>query len=121
MAGSPYYVAPEVIKCSYNIKCDIWAMGVLMYVMMNGHYPFQGKSDTELFESITNGNYQIDDHIRDIYSEDSLNFLGKLLTLNQKDRPSAAEAMEEPWLQTSIRNDSFNFSAPKINIVKSLR
>jgi calcium-dependent protein kinase len=40
IAGTPYYMAPEVIDGYYNSKCDIWAIGVLLYVFMSGYLPF---------------------------------------------------------------------------------
>lgn len=40
VAGTPYYMAPEVIDGCYSTKCDIWAIGVLLYVFMSGYLPF---------------------------------------------------------------------------------
>lgn len=42
--GSPFYVAPEVLQRNYNIKCDVWSCGIIMYIMFCGHPPFQGHS-----------------------------------------------------------------------------
>ena len=43
--GTPYYIAPEVIKQTYDFKCDIWSCGVIMYILLSGNPPFNGKND----------------------------------------------------------------------------
>lgn len=43
--GTPYYIAPEVLNKSYNEKCDIWACGVITYILLSGLPPFNGCSD----------------------------------------------------------------------------
>ena len=40
--GSPYYIPPEVLKGNYTMKCDVWSMGIILYVMIIGAYPFNG-------------------------------------------------------------------------------
>jgi len=44
IAGTPYYMAPEVLEGKYDAKCDTWSLGVLLYVFMSGYLPFQGKN-----------------------------------------------------------------------------
>ena len=57
IAGTPYYMAPEVLDGHYDSKCDIWSLGVLLYVFMSGYLPFQGSSRNEVFYKISNGKY----------------------------------------------------------------
>ena len=53
--GTPYYMAPEVIKKKYNEKCDVWSCGVIMYILLSGNPPFKGKSLEELQNKILKG------------------------------------------------------------------
>ena len=60
MVGTPYYVAPEVLKGKYGSKCDIWSLGVLFYVMLTGYLPFNGETTEDVYNSILKGNYPTD-------------------------------------------------------------
>ena len=51
-SGSPYYVAPEVINNELSIACDIWSLGVVMYVCLLGKLPFPGCSTGEVFKNV---------------------------------------------------------------------
>ena len=57
IVGTPYYMAPEVLEGKYNFKCDLWSMGVLMYVLLCGYLPFQGDNRAEVFLKISEGRY----------------------------------------------------------------
>ena len=52
MTGTPYFIAPEVIAKNYGFECDMWSMGVVVYMMMTGKVPFNGMSTNELFNNI---------------------------------------------------------------------
>ena len=55
IAGTPYYMAPEIFQGVYDSKVDIWALGVMLYVFMSGYLPFQGEKRDEVFHKIQHG------------------------------------------------------------------
>jgi len=54
-AGTAYYVSPEVLTGIYNIKCDIWSIGVILYMLLSGAPPFDGVNDTEILDKVKRG------------------------------------------------------------------
>jgi calcium-dependent protein kinase len=57
--GTPYYVAPEVLKEDYDIKCDVWSCGVILYILISGSPPFNGPSEMDILESVRVGKYSL--------------------------------------------------------------
>lgn len=51
--GTPYYMAPEVIKGCYNEKCDVWSIGVILYILLTGEIPFDGETEAEILTKIS--------------------------------------------------------------------
>lgn len=90
--GTPLYIAPEVWeKKPYNDKCDVWALGVLVYEMMTLEYPFRGRKVRDLAEQVCQGAYAVP---FGTYSTHLHNVLHRLLKTNPEQRPSISELME---------------------------
>ena len=84
--GTPYYVAPEVLRREYTKSCDIWSIGVITYILLCGYPPFYGDSDNEIFESVRVGRYDFPSPEWDDISQDAKNFIGYLLKMNPGER-----------------------------------
>lgn len=96
--GTSYYIAPEVILKHYSQKCDIWSIGVILYILLVGFPPFDGESDEEIMNNILKYDVSYDDSEWENLSPAAIKFLKKLLNKNPKDRPSAEECLKDKWI-----------------------
>jgi len=96
-SGTPSYMSPEIImrKDHYGQFSDIWALGILLYVMICGVYPYKGKNEKELFEKIKQGELNFPENI----SENAKSLITKCLNPAAEKRPTAEEIlMNEKFL-----------------------
>ncbi|CAD8061662.1 unnamed protein product [Paramecium primaurelia] len=110
--GTPYYIAPEVLKRNYNEKCDVWSCGVILYIMLCGYPPFGGQ-DQEILQNIEIGKYEFDPEDWNKISEEAKNLIKKMLTKDYTQRISAQEAFNDPWIQKNAPNAPIDFKAIK--------
>ncbi|CAD8083778.1 unnamed protein product [Paramecium sonneborni] len=110
--GTPYYIAPEVLKRNYNEKCDVWSCGVILYIMLCGYPPFGGQ-DQEILQNIEIGKYEFDPEDWSKISEDAKNLIKKMLTKDYQQRISAQEAYNDPWIQKNAPNGQIDMKAIK--------
>ena len=120
--GSPYYIAPEVLKGNYGLECDVWYCGVILYILLVGYPPFDGKNTNEIFQNITKGYYKINGEDWDNVSDDAKNLLNQLLEKNPSQRISAADALKHPFIiknSTIKKNENSAFN--KISLKNCLQ
>ena len=99
MAGTPYYMAPEVLDGSYSKKADIWSLGVLLYTLVSGYLPFQGANAAEVFRKIKEAEFHFNHVEFNNVSSECKDLINKLLIINQKKRLSGQDALQHPWFK----------------------
>lgn len=99
MHGTPEFVAPEVIAFDpLTSAADMWSLGVVVYIMLSGISPFLGDNDAETFSNISEEEYEFDEDYFGSLSDDSMDFLEKLLVKDQKKRMTVQDCKKHPWM-----------------------
>mmetsp|Transcript_96330 Transcript_96330/g.132515 ORF Transcript_96330/g.132515 Transcript_96330/m.132515 type:complete len:232 (+) Transcript_96330:265-960(+) len=96
--GTPYYIAPEVLKGSYTTQCDNWSMGVVMFIMLSGKPPFGGKSNKEIIDNVLKGEYNFNHPVWSVISDEAKDLIKKLLDRQADMRLTSEEAYNHPWI-----------------------
>ena len=100
--GTLYYMAPEVLMVDYDEKCDIWSIGVVLFILLSGYPPFDGDEDKEIQKKIIIGDYKLHGPIWESISEEAKDLIRKMLTYDPVERISAVLALEHPWFDKYI-------------------
>jgi calcium/calmodulin-dependent protein kinase I len=98
--GTPGYIAPEVLKMKgYDKQCDVWSLGVIIYILLCGFPPFYADNDAQLYEKIKKGQYEFLRPYWDPISDNAKALIRRMLTVDPKERITCDEALQHPWLK----------------------
>uniref|UniRef100_A0A8I5NIR0 Serine/threonine kinase 33 n=1 Tax=Papio anubis TaxID=9555 RepID=A0A8I5NIR0_PAPAN len=97
--GTPIYMAPEVINAhDYSQQCDIWSIGVIMYMLFCGEPPFLASSEEKLFELIRKGELHFENPVWNSISDCAKSVLKQLMKVDPAHRITAKELLDNQWL-----------------------
>jgi calcium-dependent protein kinase len=96
-AGTPEYMAPEVIDTHFGTPADMWSCGVAMFELLSGCIPFRGETEAGIFAMIRRGNFTFAESAWGGISQDAKDLIRTLLKLNPRERLSAQEASAHAW------------------------
>eukprot|EP00581_Thalassiosira_minuscula_P014700 CAMPEP_0183717376 /NCGR_PEP_ID=MMETSP0737-20130205/11005_1 /TAXON_ID=385413 /ORGANISM="Thalassiosira miniscula, Strain CCMP1093" /LENGTH=408 /DNA_ID=CAMNT_0025946811 /DNA_START=69 /DNA_END=1295 /DNA_ORIENTATION=+ len=105
--GTPYYIAPEVLRRKYNKSCDLWSVGVVAYTLLCGYSPFKGASNDETLRTVSRGEYNFPSKDWKAISSDARHFVRQLLQMDPKKRMTADEALKHPWIVRHTRASEY--------------
>uniref|UniRef100_A0A3B3SXM4 Serine/threonine-protein kinase DCLK2 n=1 Tax=Paramormyrops kingsleyae TaxID=1676925 RepID=A0A3B3SXM4_9TELE len=104
VCGTPTYVAPEIIaETGYGLKVDIWAAGVITYILLCGFPPFRSENNLQkdLFEQILVGKLEFPSPYWDSISDSAKELIGQMLQVNVEARYTAEDVLAHPWVTVS--------------------
>ncbi|KAG2258561.1 hypothetical protein Bca52824_077855 [Brassica carinata] len=114
IVGSPFYMAPEVLKRNYGPEVDIWSAGVILYILLCGIPPFWAETEQGVAQAIIRSQL---DFRRDPWpkvSENAKDLIRKMLDPDQKRRLTAQQVLDHPWLQNAK-------TAPNVSLGETVR
>ncbi|XP_024906686.1 calcium/calmodulin-dependent protein kinase type II subunit delta [Pteropus alecto] len=98
-AGTPGYLSPEVLrKDPYGKPVDMWACGVILYILLVGYPPFWDEDQHRLYQQIKAGAYDFPSPEWDTVTPEAKDLINKMLTINPAKRITASEALKHPWI-----------------------
>ena len=119
--GTPYYIAPEVLRRQYNEKCDIWSCGVIMYILLVGYPPFKGKNNELIYNKVLLGKYNMKGNEWKRVSESGKDLVIKMLTYDPEKRPSAQQVLSHEWFSKQNKLDKNVDMNLMANVIKNIK
>ncbi|XP_031390053.1 calcium-dependent protein kinase 26-like [Punica granatum] len=98
VVGSPYYVAPEVLKKQYGPEADVWTAGVILYILLSGVPPFWAETQQGIFDAVLKGHIDFESDPWPVISESAKDLIRKMLCSCPSDRLTAHQVLCHPWI-----------------------
>ncbi|RYR58804.1 hypothetical protein Ahy_A05g024677 isoform C [Arachis hypogaea] len=105
LVGSAYYVAPEVLRRSYGPEADIWSAGIILYILLSGVPPFWAENEQGIFDAILRGRIDFSSDPWPSISSSAKDLVKKMLRADAKERLSAVEVLNHPWMREDGASD----------------
>ncbi|KVI00060.1 Calcium-binding EF-hand, partial [Cynara cardunculus var. scolymus] len=102
MVGSPYYVAPEVLRKFYSQECDIWSAGVIIYILLSGVPPFWDETEQGIFEQVLKGDLDFASEPWPSISESAKDLVRRMLVRDPKRRLTAPEVLHDSQIMVFL-------------------
>ena len=102
IVGTPYYIAPEVLRKNYGKACDMWSVGVIAYIILCGYPPFNGSSNREVYEAVVKGKYWFPSEDWENISSGAKDFINGLLQRDPRHRMTVDQALRHPWIKSQL-------------------
>ena len=91
-------MAPEVLTANYGKECDIWSLGVLLYFLITGNFPFKGSTAMGTIMIAKSGKFEMPATLSDSCAE----LIKRMLTVNPEKRITGRQALEHPWIKNHV-------------------
>ena len=100
--GTEGYVAPEILthRPAYDVPCDMWSLGVIIYIVLGGYRPFRGEGE-EVMKQIRYGEYKFHKRYWSHVSDDAKNLITRMLTVDPEKRITAKSALSSRWMKAT--------------------
>jgi len=120
--GTEGYVAPEILehRPAYDVPCDIWSLGVIIYIVLGGYRPFRGEGE-EVMRQIRYGEYKFHKRYWSHVSDDAKNLISRMLTVDPEKRITAEAALRSSWINSDEDSLGGNELSANMKDLKDLR
>ena len=107
IVGTLVYCSPEVLANNYNVECDVWACGILMYILLSGSFPFKGKTEEEITSKILSGKFEFDKELFKDVSDEAKDLITQCLKYDVSSRISIREALNHKFFFNLSHSNKF--------------